>query len=362
MKVPEDRNLDVSVFGRLFHNTTNSYKYFWFLAVLDLLKGREGGKLDFEEIFHNMVLRSWYPVVTYRLSFGKQDRLEPLIREIEVAYCQEFKIPDYRIEKYIEQELPKNRDYLDRITRFNRYVPDRFLSPFVDLRGVKDGQKNSLIEEAVARDFLGDNPPFYRITRTGIELHPLWLRYFKEHLPILEGFTRWHLSKYLQKRNPGVPGIIEKLDKPRIRNLVNATKFWKMALRGMEPRCIYSGREIREETLSIDHFLPWSFVAHDLIWNTIPTPRDVNSSKSDNLPDLGIYLPRLVDTHYEAVRVVADSRDELLDDHVQLTRTESVHELTQLGRDEFGEHMEQTIRPQYSIARRLGFRGGWTFG
>jgi HNH endonuclease len=36
--------------------------------------------------------------------------------------------------------------------------------------------------------------------------------------------------------------------------------------------------------LSLDHYLPWSFVAHNSLYNLIPVPRSVNSSKSDRIP------------------------------------------------------------------------------
>lgn len=49
-------------------------------------------------------------------------------------------------------------------------------------------------------------------------------------------------------------------------------------------KCIYSDRQIDLNRFSLDHYLPWSFVAHDRLWNLIPTFPEINSAKSDRLP------------------------------------------------------------------------------
>jgi hypothetical protein len=46
--------------------------------------------------------------------------------------------------------------------------------------------------------------------------------------------------------------------------------------------------------------LPWSFVAHDQLWNLTPTSPEVNSSKSDNLP-ANTYFDRFVDLQHQGL-------------------------------------------------------------
>ena len=48
-----------------------------------------------------------------------------------------------------------------------------------------------------------------------------------------------------------------------------------------------------EKDISIDHFVLWSYVAHDEFWNLHPTTRSINSSKNNNLPDWDVYFPQL---------------------------------------------------------------------
>ena len=72
--------------------------------------------------------------------------------------------------------------------------------------------------------------------------------------------------------------------------LQNAKKFWKIVVDKNNLKCPYTGKPIIED-YSIDHFIPWSFVTHDLLWNLVPVlNRSVNSSKSDNLPSFDKYF------------------------------------------------------------------------
>lgn len=60
------------------------------------------------------------------------------------------------------------------------------------------------------------------------------------------------------------------------------------------PQCLPEKEEpLNDKNISIDHFVPWSYVAHDELWNLTPTTRSINSSKSNNLPDWNRYFPIL---------------------------------------------------------------------
>lgn len=69
-------------------------------------------------------------------------------------------------------------------------------------------------------------------------------------------------------------------------------------------REIYGHNEIETGDMSIDHFVPWSYVAHDELWNLHPTTRSINSSKSNNLPDWDIYFPELAKLEYLSYEMI----------------------------------------------------------
>ena len=66
--------------------------------------------------------------------------------------------------------------------------------------------------------------------------------------------------------------------------------------------CIYSGEALSPDAFSLDHFLPWSYVCHDQLWNLIPANRSANSSKGKSLPDTE-QLEAFIIEHHRALNI-----------------------------------------------------------
>lgn len=115
-------------------------------------------------------------------------------------------------------------------------------------------------------------------------------------------------------------------------------------------------------TFSLDHFLPWRFVAHDLLWNIIPTPKNVNSAKSDNLPNLTQYFDPFATLQYSAIHVIAATKkSQLLEDYILLFRVSSTNELQALSFQDFRQRLHDAIAPQFQIATNMGFSSNWSY-
>jgi hypothetical protein len=119
---------------------------------------------------------------------------------------------------------------------------------------------------------------------------------------------------------------------------------------------IYSGRQLAD-SFSIDHFLPWTFVVHDLLWNLTPVETATNSSKNDALPDLGLYLPRLAKLHFGAIEA-AKRRPMLLEDYTDCFKQDA-ETLLALGEHRFVTKYREVILPLAQIAINQGFQAGW---
>jgi hypothetical protein len=250
------------------------------------------------------------------------------------------------------------------------FVPYRFLRPFFaqTLRGANDWEVNRRIKTLAEGVFNNPQTPcLYRFVdapRPGIEIHPGWFEYLRQHLTILTGFCLWHLINYLQKNNPNVPNITGKLFEPLERDLRQARTFWNIVLaQAEEMTCIYSGQPLQKGDFSLDHFLPWRFVAHDLLWNLLPTPKAVNASKSDNLPDAILYFDPFADMQYQAVQVIARTPKSarLLEDHVLLFKVETITDLQTMTFPRFRDMLHEAIAPQLQIAANMGFSTGWRY-
>lgn len=114
---------------------------------------------------------------------------------------------------------------------------------------------------------------------------------------------------------------------------------------------------------SLDHFLPWRFVAHDSLWNIVPTPKRVNSAKGDRLPDFEKYFDRLARTQFIALQaVIAEGEhSRLIEDYTFLLNCASASAMRDLTLDQFSRILHDAIAPQLQIAINLGFQSGWTY-
>lgn len=81
-------NLAVQPLQRVFHKTTASYKFLWFLAILDLVREAGQGvgpiKLSIAKICTRMVAKSWIPTERFKLSFGRWDQITTIIEALKI--------------------------------------------------------------------------------------------------------------------------------------------------------------------------------------------------------------------------------------------------------------------------------------
>jgi len=296
-----------SVVGQVFGNIETTYKFFWFLALLEETKAvpaRSNLSLEVTTLARKMVAQAWPCRRLFKLWFGHQDRLQLLIDSL----AERSRLPDNARLDEVQSAaaLLSNSE----VAILEDYVPYRFLTPWFRsaLVGVKDYSRHGLIQLLAERSAHSPRPAPYRFDSVvgrprAISIGSKWLTFLQSnHLP-LKAFAQLALARYFEARNPGIPGIINKLERPGARKLDKAREFWDLLLEQSELRCIYSD-ELIQRGYDLDHFLPWRFVTHDLIWNLTPVPRSVNLQKSDAVPRLGLYLGAFVDQHYDALPVL----------------------------------------------------------
>ena len=352
--------------GQAFKDTTNSYKLVWFLAILSLLKRGNAQSLRLAEIFTEMAVAAWHPVCLYRLSLGRQDKLQHVILEIQQASGLAPNAVPEAIRKFVESSAAAQA----KLDCFKRYVPTRFLTPwFAETLGP---ERNELIrtreiqEKASRSQKTPFASPYYfdgSGTKCSIRMNDSWRNFLMENMSVVLAFAEHHLALYLQARNPNVPGVVNKLRAPTAPQLTAARNFWRLVRTDFERsgkhgefRDIYSQRPLGD-SFSIDHFLPWSFVVHDLLWNLTPVEPATNSSKNDVLPDLDLYLPRLAKLHFAAIETAKEWR-KFPEDYTDCFKLD-VPGLLALGEAGLQRKYREVITPQAQIATNLGFQRGW---
>jgi transcriptional regulator with XRE-family HTH domain len=372
-ELPQSERVNVSVLAQIFNNTTNSYKYLFFLSLLDILKRRHFDTLSpisFEKIIIEMLANAWYPHTYFKLSFGTQDQLANKLDSLDLEVTEpilKFRDTDKKVLRKIIQA--QNLD--DIIAFIGKYVPFRLIRPFFaqETRGLLDAKVNQSIIHLANNQFEVTKPIYYFNSEylkdcTGIVLHQGRVEYIAENYSIVRGWIFWEWLGYMQKCNPSVPAVYNKLFPPQQReSLTNQTKFWKLILEHTEVRCIYSNLLLTTDNISLEHYLPWSFVAHDQLWNLIPTFPEVNSAKSNNLPS-NIYFNAFVAMQHRGLMISHENIksniwNKYIESYIAELKITDKNDI--LNFEKLRNAYELIIMPQISLATTQGFTPNWFY-
>ena len=308
-----------------------------------------------------------YPLRRFHLSFGWHDKVDIALRDLEdAAGWHGLK------EERFEQEIAARHSEIPAFVykRLVEFAPYRLLTPFFGnaLQGLGASAKRREIVRLADEQFVSYCPPVYRFAKGGscIEMHSDWAAYILSNVKILKGWARWHWCGYLQKRNPNVPAVSEKLAKPTAVDLSKQREFWRWILgkRVGDIRCIYSGEVLNAQNFVVDHYVPRDYISHDNLWNLIPTKPEVNSAKSNLLPDEEYFL-KFVKTQHIALSEFCNSRrtewnalmeSYLVDLHLRHMPTIGK---SALALKDLRSAYSLVIPPMLMLAENRGFRAGW---
>ena len=232
MQLPKSEQLNIASLSRLFDNKAECYKLFWFQAILNYVcKGQQ--EIRFEELIDDMIANAWYMVTEYHLNLGPRDNLEKAVNYI---FSLKLMLPNAKQQEILEwlqsSTDPEVTNYKNILTQ---NVPFRLQAPFlIGFRG--DTWKCStrkLAEQINQQERLMYYFLDYAGLETRIRIVPEWMEYLKKNQEILRGWIRYHMIVYLQRRNPSVPGISDKLYPPqerkleKVKNIGSCFRSWR---------------------------------------------------------------------------------------------------------------------------------------
>ena len=367
---PPCDGLDIVAFAQAFRNTNTSYKFFWARALMRALANNkfQSCELSFVKMAAGMLDAARRAVCVFRLRLPKDDKLDkewfPALAG--TPHWDSKTLTRLRGDVF----APRARRIPGTIiSGLTKYVPYLFMSPFFPgMTGVAGAVKFSRIKTAAAERFNGDSPPPYRFAENdnAIIVHPKWCAYFARNADIINAWIMWELTRYIQRINPNIPAIPAKLDETAEPKTNRQRLFWQTIIeRQPNAFCIYTGERIDADNFALDHYIPWSFVAHDNMWNLVPVSVAGNAEKSDNLPSDNAYFNHFADMQHLAVSSLHKLPNQ--------RRWESIFEpyLTDLNVNAFQTAVNQNtlhsalagvIKPLLSIAQTRGFTPNWEFG
>lgn len=368
-----DCNLNIESFIHMLDDSTECYKFYWLDSIMQLLS-KSAELITFDKVISGMIADAWYSVTEYHLRMGTKDNrgnsvnsIERAVNKLESLGCLEHTADRIQILEVIE----KNEMLLhDEKYQISKNVPYRLLSSFMNEIGGNDpiwDQRTRLIAylEMISKSSC---IPYTIGSERGLKkriiIEDRWKRFLLDNIVSIRGWIQMKKIRYLQDRNPGVPGIVYKLEpeNEKQRKLQNVRRLWAAVIDITGISDIYSGNILKKKDYEIDHFIPWSFITSDEMWNLMPVNSSLNSSKRDKLPDWDAYFERFAQNQFVLNEMIyqyeklahffeACQRDNLN----ALWSMEELY-IKNIKKDRFVRVLEGRLKPIYDSARTQGYR------
>ncbi len=364
--------LDIEGFSLMMKDPSYCYKFYWLEAIVKLIS--EGIlQTTFNDVIDEMICNAWYSVREFHIHLSGiqadgqvRDGLERTI----LTLSELSSLPSNASKDEIKNAIKTNDKMLkESKEQLTNMVPYRSLAGFfakddsaVDWGSVK--RLTSYIEkinrEVVLLPYtLGESSKL----KKEIYFHPSWVEMIQDNTVAILGWIQYEKVKWLQNNNPEVPGLVYKLAPmdEKMRKLGNVRKLWEGVLEISMVNDVFTGCNIEPKEYDIDHFIPWSFVMNDELWNLMPMDSSLNCSKSNRLPKWDPFFSRFADNQYLLYRLINEKPGiRKLYDHCYKDNLHCIwagQELYRIGNSkaEFCTILEKNMKPVYDSARRQGY-------
>ena len=365
--------LDIEGFSRMLKDPSYCYKFYWLEAIVQLIS-EDKREVTYDEIINEMIANAWYSVLEFHIHLSGiwgdgeiKDSLEKAVLKLQQLSGLSSNASKIEIKNKIAEY---NKELHGEKMTLTNNVPYKALSGFAN-RYSESIDLNSSAGRMMAyynRLSKNDTPlPYTFGEETGlnrtITFHESWIQVIQDNMVSILGWIQYEKVRWLQNNNPEVPGIVYKLAPldDRMRRLSHVRKLWNGILDETNIIDIFKDQPINKEVYDVDHFIPWSFVMNDELWNLMPMDSSLNSSKSNRLPQWDKFFRRFAKnqyTMYELIHEKAGIRK--LYESCYRDNLHSIwasQELYRKGNSsgEFYALLDKNMRPLYDSARRQGY-------
>ena len=364
--------LDIEGFSQMMKDPSYCYKFYWLEAIVQLIS--EGVQnTTFDAVINEMICNAWYSVLEFHIHLSGlqvdglvRDGLERTVlrlSELSGLPANASKTEIKNAIKEHEKELKKSKEQLTNM------VPYRALAGFF-LRDDKAVDWDSVRRmtayiEKVNRDVvllpytLGESSKL----KKEIYFNPSWMEMIQDNTVSILGWIQYEKVKWLQNNNPEVPGLVYKLTPmdEKMRKLNKVRKLWEGVLDLSEVRDVFTGEAVVPKKYDVDHFIPWSFVMNDELWNLMPMDSSLNSAKNNRLPKWDPFFSRFAENQYLLYGFI--HKNDNIHKLFEACYRDNLHsiwagqELYRKGnsQEEFYNILQKNMQPVYDSARRQGY-------
>ena len=364
--------LDIEGFSLMMKDPSYCYKFYWLEAIVQLISA---GVKDttFDAIIDEMISNAWYSVREFHIHLSGvqldgqvRDGLERavlLLSELSDLPANASKV---EIKNAIVEHNDALKTYKEQLTNM---VPYRALAGFFN-KSDEVADWGSVRRMIAYIEKINQSTVLLPYT-LGVEsklkkkvyFQKAWVEMIQDHTVSILGWIQYEKVKWLQNNNPEVPGLIYKLAPmdEKMRKLNNVRKLWEGILTISEVRDVFTDESVVSKQYDVDHFIPWSFVMNDELWNLMPMDSSLNSSKSNRLPKWDPFFARFAKNQFIMYQLIHE-RDGIRKLYESCYR-DNLHsiwagqELYRKGNseEEFMHILQKNMQPVYDSARRQGY-------
>lgn len=365
-------SLDIRGFSQMMKDPSYCYKFYWLEAIIHLIL-EDVRETTFDVIIDEMIANAWYSVREFHIHLsglqkdgGIGDGLERailLLTELSDLPANASKI---EIKNEISKHNSQLKKYKEQLTNM---VPYRALAGFF-LKSNEKADWGSVVRMTAYIRRVNDSVtslPYIlgdgsRLKKQVI-FHPDWIEMIQDHAVSILGWIQYEKVKWLQNNNPEVPGLVYKLAPmdEKMRKLSKVRNLWNGIIEQTPVHDVFTGSVIRLREYDVDHFVPWSFVMNDELWNLMPMESSLNSSKSNRLPRWDPFFNGFAENQFTMYKMVNEQPG--LRKLFEACYRDNLHsiwagqELYRPGntKEVFANILQKNMQPVYDSARRQGY-------
>ncbi len=365
--------LDIAGFSRMLKDPSYCYKFYWLEAIVKLIS-EDRHEASYDEIINEMISNAWYSVLEFHVHLSgiwgdgeMKDSLEKAVLKLYKlsglpANASKVEIKNKIVE--FDKELHEEKMVL------TKNVPYKALSGFAN-RCFEYIDLNSSAGRMIAYynriNSTGMLLPYTFGSQKGLEkkiiFQEAWIQMIQDQMTAILGWIQYEKVRWLQNNNPEVPGLVYKLMPldDKMRKLTHVRRLWEGVLDITNITDVFKNEPIKKESYDVDHFIPWSFVMNDELWNLMPMDSSLNSSKSNRLPQWDRFFLHFAENQYIMYELIHGKAG--IRKLYEACYRDNLHsiwasqELYRKGntREEFFSILEKNMRPVYDSARRQGY-------
>jgi 5-methylcytosine-specific restriction endonuclease McrA len=134
-----------------------------------------------------------------------------------------------------------------------------------------------------------------------LKINPSFYSFMQRSQRVLTYLANYHLALFLEKFNEAGDTHHLLLKVENVSRRASLDQFYQILSSFYQGTCFYCGKPIKKkDSAHVDHFIPWSFVQADQLWNLVISCSSCNLSKSDKLAEK-MFLDALLDRNNELI-------------------------------------------------------------